>query len=530
MSGKHERQHGSVIAVVVLVGAYAVIHSFFASRGAKNMAARLVGTRVRDGLYRGFYIVQASITTTVALRIFLRLPDHPLYKARSPWSYMLAGIQIAGLALLAKAVSTIGFKWLVGLENAAALLRGDDPPRMPEAQGPRQTSDGRIDAQGPFRYIRHPDNLPIIVVLWAFPRMTVNRLTLAVLSSVYALIGSWHEDRRLRAAYGKAFEDYCRAVPMMIPKLSGRSCTHTRVANEGGTVSSDESALLAGVELRHEWVRGDGVNLHVARAGEGPPVILLHGFPENWRSWRHQIAVLVAAGFSVWAADLRGYNLSDRPSVREAYHLRHLIEDVAALVRATGQSGAHIIGHDWGGVIAWTFAGVHPELTRKLVILNAPHMRIYLERVRQPSQMFRSWYVLFFQLRWFAERALSANHFQAVRGMFRHTPAAKDTFSREEIECYIESLSKPGALTAALNYYRANIRPDALRLASSAQISAATLVIWGEMDPALSLTLLSGLEQVAPRVRVHRIARAGHWVQNEAPAEVNDVILRFLKA
>ena len=163
--------------------------------------------------------------------------------------------------------------------------------------------------------------------------------------------------------------------------------------------------------LRHERVTaGGGVTLHVVRAGaEGPAVVLLHGFPEFWYSWRHQIDPLVDAGFSVVAPDLRGYNLSDRPREVGAYRLDHLVEDVAAVMRATGRARAHVVGHDWGGVIAWALAGAHPELVDKLVIMNAPHARSYVETVRRSlRQMLRSWYVLFFQLPLLPERALAA--------------------------------------------------------------------------------------------------------------------------
>jgi len=278
----------------------------------------------------------------------------------------------------------------------------------------------------------------------------------------------------------------------------------------------------------HEFVAGDGVRLHVARAGEGPPVILLHGFPENWASWQHQIPALADAGFAAWALDLRGYNLSERPARRAAYHLAHLVDDVAALVRATGAARAHVVGHDWGGVIAWTFAAYHPELLDKLVILNAPHMDIYLRKVRRPPQMLRSWYVLFFQLPGIAEWALSARDFRALRKLFRAGGGTREPFSAEEIEAYIEALSPPGALTAALNYYRANLRLGALRFALTAPIEASTLVIWGEQDGALGVELLEGLEAVAPCVEIHRVPHAGHWVQNEAPAEVNQRLLAFL--
>lgn len=281
-------------------------------------------------------------------------------------------------------------------------------------------------------------------------------------------------------------------------------------------------------EVRHKHIECDGVALHVAIAGKGPPVILLHGFPENWRSWRHQIAPLVQAGYSVWMPDMRGYNLSDIPPQRDAYHLRHLVADVVAIIGATGYPRAHLIGHDWGGIIAWTFAGACPLLLDRLVILNAPHMQLYSEKVWRSVQMFRSWYVLFFQLPALPERVLSARNFKAVRDMFRHLPSRRNAFSEQDIERYISGLSRNGALTAALNYYRANAQSDGIALARASRIDTETLVIWGERDPALGTKLLDGLERVAPHARVHRIPGAGHWVQNEAPDEVNRVLLDFL--
>ena len=283
-------------------------------------------------------------------------------------------------------------------------------------------------------------------------------------------------------------------------------------------------------EIRHERLGGDGLSLHVARAGTGPPVILLHGFPENWRSWKHQIPALASAGFSVLAPDLRGYNESDRPLERDAYHLKHLVADVAALVRATGHARAHVVGHDWGGIVAWTFAGTHPELLDRLVILNAPHLDIYVRHAQRPSrQMLRSWYTLFFRMPGLSEWALSARDFHLIRDLFRRKPY-KPAFTEDETAAYIEALSKPGALTAALNWYRANAAPDAVRLARAARVSAPTLIIWGERDPALGVELLDGLERVAPLVHVHRIPNASHWVQNEVPDEVNRVLIEFLSA
>jgi pimeloyl-ACP methyl ester carboxylesterase len=287
---------------------------------------------------------------------------------------------------------------------------------------------------------------------------------------------------------------------------------------------------MENIEVRHERIKGDGIELHVARAGRGPPVILLHGFPESWRSWQRQIPALVHAGFSVWAASLRGYDPSDIPPGREAYHLRHLVADVAALVRATGEPRAHIVGHDWGGVIAWSFAALHPQLVDRLCILNAPHIDLYAKSVRRLPQMLRSWYIAFFQLPWLPEKMLAARRYRAIRRIFRRGPARSGAFSREEADQYAEAMAKPGALTAALNYYRANFSLKMLRRGPLPRIETPTLVIWGELDPALGVELLDGLEKIVPHVQVHRIPDASHWIQNEAPGEVNRALIDFLTA
>jgi pimeloyl-ACP methyl ester carboxylesterase len=283
--------------------------------------------------------------------------------------------------------------------------------------------------------------------------------------------------------------------------------------------------------LRHERILSrDGVGLHVVRAGSGPLVVLLHGFPEHWISWRHQIGALVDAGFTVAAPDLRGYNFSDRPTSRDAYHLRCLVDDVAAVIGASDRSRAHVVGHDWGGVIAWTFAAAHPGLLDKLVIMNAPHTRLYIDALRTNwRQRARSWYVLFFRVPGLSERALAAGNYAAIRRMFTTLPARRGAFSTADVEQYVDAMRQPGALTAALNFYRANAARSAIRLARSARTDAETLVIWGEKDPALVPELLDGLDQVAPRARVHRLPDVSHWVQNEAPDEVNSALVEFLR-
>lgn len=280
--------------------------------------------------------------------------------------------------------------------------------------------------------------------------------------------------------------------------------------------------------VRHERMpAADGVRLHVAICGEGPPVILLHGFPENWQSWQHQMAPLAEAGFSVWAPDLRGYNQSDRPRDREAYRLPRLTADLAALVHATGSARAHVGGHDWGGVVAWAFAVEYPHLLDRLVIANAPHPEIYRRTLRDPRQALKSWYVLLFLVPGLAERVLSAHDGFGLRQMFARGAARRQAFTAERIDDYVRAMSAPGALTAALSYYRANAGL-VVGASSPALVGAETLVLWGDKDPALSTLLLDDLHSVAPRARVRRFADVGHWVQNEAAAEVADALVRFL--
>jgi pimeloyl-ACP methyl ester carboxylesterase len=279
-------------------------------------------------------------------------------------------------------------------------------------------------------------------------------------------------------------------------------------------------------------MRGCDVNLHVARAGVpgGTPVILLHGFPENWSSWRHQIGPLADAGFDVYALDMRGYNLSDRPPHRDDYRMRLLIDDVAEIVRATKQRSACIVGHDWGGIVAWTFAGAYPELITKLVIMNAPHLHLFrkLVRSRRSIQIFRSWYVALFQIPGLAEKLLSANNHRALRRLFSHGAARPGAFSNDDIDAYVDAAAQPGALTAMLNYYRAAREPGSIAIARASRVECDTLVIWGDRDRALSVRLLDDIEDVAPLVTVRRIPDAGHWVQNEAPATVTRWLLDFL--
>lgn len=270
----------------------------------------------------------------------------------------------------------------------------------------------------------------------------------------------------------------------------------------------------------------DGVRLHYVEAGEGPLVILLHGFPEFWYEWRFQIPALAAAGFRVIAPDLRGYNLSDKPRGVGSYRVDALVEDVAALIRHVGVERAHVVGHDWGGVIAWYLPMLHPELVERLAVLNAPHPAAFRRELRRPDQLFRSSYVAFFQFPWAPEAAFRANDFALLEHVFRTEPARPGAYTDEDVRLYKEAMARPGALTASLNYYRAAVRHSPPRVR---RIDAPTLLIWGERDPHLVVRLTEGVERWVPDLRVERIPEASHWVAVDEPERVNRLLADFLR-
>ncbi len=271
---------------------------------------------------------------------------------------------------------------------------------------------------------------------------------------------------------------------------------------------------------------GRSIKLHVAVAGpeDGQPIVLLHGFPEFWWSWRYQILPLVVAGFRVIAPDLRGYNISEKPVGVRAYRLDNLVSDIAGLVRALGYARVHLVAHDWGGVIAWHVAASRPEVVERLVILNAPHPALFVRELRRWSQLKRSWYVFAFQLPLFAEHRL-AKRTTLVR-TFRGWSRRREHFDDATIDRYLAAVRRPGAARSMVNYYRALFRERPRRLAP---ISAKTLVLWGTDDRALGPELLVGLEPHVRDLRIERVEDASHWVAQDAPEKVNALLLEFLR-
>lgn len=282
--------------------------------------------------------------------------------------------------------------------------------------------------------------------------------------------------------------------------------------------------------VEHFQAKLRDVSLHVATLGQGEPVVLLHGFPEFWYSWRHQLSALASAGFQATAPDLRGYNLSDRPPGIHSYAARLLVSDIAQLIEQYSGGKAYVVGHDWGGILAWRLAALRPELIRKLIVLNAPHPAAYRRVLAtHPRQWLRSSYALGFQLPWLAEWIIKRRDFWLLDRVFRRQPTNPDAFRDEDIARYKEALNKPSALTAALNYYRAALRYRGDLLDEPQTIPVPTLVLWGDRDPYLSTALTQGLDRWVPDLRIEHLSEASHWVQNDAPDFVNRLIIDFLK-
>ena len=293
--------------------------------------------------------------------------------------------------------------------------------------------------------------------------------------------------------------------------------------------SAMSSSLLA-----DEYAEVNGVRLHYVRAGRGPLMLFLHGFPEFWYEWKNQLPEF-SRDHTVVAPDLRGYNLSSKPEDVAAYQMANLVEDVqalaASLLKSGGGSTFTLAGHDWGGVVAWVFAARHPEMLDRLVILNAPHPTIFARELREnAAQQQASQYMLLFRSAE-AEARLSENSYAWLkRAVFGAGASDADTAA------YVEAWSQPGALTGGLNYYRAaaigpppsGSTPSPAPAIPPMMVRVPTLVIWGEKDTALLTGNLNGLDELVPKLTIKRIPDGTHWIAREKAAEVNAIIREFL--
>lgn len=272
------------------------------------------------------------------------------------------------------------------------------------------------------------------------------------------------------------------------------------------------------------------LGMEVIEKGKGPLLVLLHGFPEMAESWRRQISHFSQKGYKVVAPNLRGYGNTDRPAV--GYDIDTLADDVAGIFEHYGEKSGVLAGHDWGGVIAWHAALRHPDRIRALVIMNAPHMGRYLKLLGKGSfQWLKSWYVYSFQIPRFPEWVMGRKHASVVGWLIDKTAVNKAAFTKEDIDRYRGNMADPGALWAGLAYYRQLFRrlPFVAKFQSSNTIQAPTLVVWGMRDVYLVPELTQGLDafcQTPPKVVL--LPEFGHWVQQEAPEQVNQAMEDFL--
>ncbi|KIL43758.1 alpha/beta fold hydrolase [Jeotgalibacillus campisalis] len=280
--------------------------------------------------------------------------------------------------------------------------------------------------------------------------------------------------------------------------------------------------------MEFSCIQTNGITLHVGTAGkqDGPLAVLLHGFPELWYSWREQIDTLVEQGYRVVVPDQRGYNKSDKPLGEQAYVLDQLRDDVIGLIESFGHEKAVVIGHDWGGVVAWHLAGTRSEWVEKLVILNSPHPAVLKDTMkRKPVQFLKSLYVFFFQIPKLPEWLLQKNQFKRLKKALLST-SRPYAFTEKDLELYEEAWSRPGSLTAMINWYRALKAKQ--KQEDSPVITVPVQIIWGIQDTFLSLAIAEENEKQCSNVSTV-LVDATHWVHIEQPKLVNNHMTTFLK-
>jgi pimeloyl-ACP methyl ester carboxylesterase len=277
---------------------------------------------------------------------------------------------------------------------------------------------------------------------------------------------------------------------------------------------------------QHQYITGNGIQLHYVTQGDGPLMLMLHGFPEFWYSWRHQIREF-AKDYKVVALDLRGYNDSDKPSALSAYRVSELMLDVSGVIKGLGYESCTLVGHDWGGAIAWSFAYNYPELLERLIVLNIPHPAKFTEGLKTPQQLLKSWYIFFFQIPWLPELLIQSGDYQFISDAFTKMAVNPSVFTPKDLEAYKDAAAKRGALTGMLNYYR-NIFPSLGQGQNWEILKIRTLMIWGEQDTALGKELTYGTQEYVQDLTIRYIPDSSHWVQQEQPDLVNQYIREFL--
>lgn len=278
-------------------------------------------------------------------------------------------------------------------------------------------------------------------------------------------------------------------------------------------------------------IEANGFRFAVDEAGQGDHLALcLHGFPESRFSWRFQLPLLAELGYRAWAPDLRGYGETEpKPQDVASYRIERLLEDVAALIDASGASRVTLIGHDWGAGLAWAFAANRVRPLERLVIMNVPHPAVFAKVIRRsPRQLLRSWYMFLFQIPGLPEWLNTAGDARAIRRAFRGMAVDKTRFPDDVLDRYAHDARRPGAMTGMVNWYRAVMRHPGLMAGPWPKIGTPTLVVWGEADAALGLETLDGTDAYVENLTIRRLPGVSHWVQQEAPEQVNAILREWL--
>jgi len=263
-------------------------------------------------------------------------------------------------------------------------------------------------------------------------------------------------------------------------------------------------------------------SLHFDSEGDGPLIVLLHGFPQYRIAWQKQMPALATAGFRAVAPDLRGYGESPKPSAIDDYRMPLVVDDVAELIRTlNGGEACIVVGHDWGAFVAWFLAMLHPDLVSRLVIMNVPHPALFARELkRNKKQRLKAAYQLFFQL------PVLPEVFMRVFGRVLLKKSGR--FTREQIDAYAANWKR--CITPMLNYYRAMRKTRGELRKAMRRIDVPTLIIWGEWEPVFLPETLVGTEEWVPDLRIARVAKAGHFIQNDAPERVNELLIEFLSS
>ncbi|HUS41076.1 MAG TPA: alpha/beta fold hydrolase [Ilumatobacteraceae bacterium] len=284
--------------------------------------------------------------------------------------------------------------------------------------------------------------------------------------------------------------------------------------------------------LTYRTISVNDVDLQVSVTNEGGSrglALLLHGFPESAFSWRHQIPELAAAGYEVWAPNLRGYGESSKPPKVSDYSMDCLLADIGALIDVSGRGDVTLIGHDWGAAQAWMFAIRRVRPLDRLVIMNVPHPACMQRELRSVRQLLKSWYMFFFQIPWLPEKLLCARQAKAVGDAFTKSAVDPARFPDEVVDVYRKAALRPGAMRSMINYYRAAFRGARASASEElATIETPTLLIWGLEDVALSKETTNGTDEFVSDLTMRFLPGVSHWVQQEAPETVNAMVLAWL--